>query len=228
FLNNFSKRTFTVSDQVKLINDFLGFISQKMREVEPWKHTTDAEFDNAMEGMEKLVMNRLYDSTFTPQVACAVPPKPITTDDLERDRVLEQRIALFGWIEPGHLDVPIAEGSNGFLMFAEQELVKINHYKAPRDKLICILNCCKVIFGLIRHLNSDESADTFIPILIFVVLKANPEHLLSNVEFINRFRNPAKLQSEAGYYLSSLMGAVSFIETMDHTSLSNITQEEFE
>ena len=27
------------------------------------------------------------------------------------------------------------------------ELVKINHYKAPRDKLICILNCCKVIFG---------------------------------------------------------------------------------
>ena len=79
------------------------------------------------------------------------------------------------------------------------ELVKINHYKAPRDKLICILNCCKVIFGqlrysrvyfdicktilgLIRHLNSEESADTFVPILIYVVLKANPEHLLSNVE----------------------------------------------
>ena len=31
------------------------------------------------------------------------------------------------------------------LMFAE--LLKINHYKAPRDKMICILNCCKVIFG---------------------------------------------------------------------------------
>lgn len=27
------------------------------------------------------------------------------------------------------------------------ELLKINNYKAPRDKLICILNCCKVIFG---------------------------------------------------------------------------------
>lgn len=113
-------------------------------------------------------------------------------------------------------------------MFAQQELLKINHYKAPRDKLICILNCCKVIFGLIRHLHKEEGADNFVPILIYIVLKANPEHLLSNVEFINRFRNPAKLQSEAGYYLSSLMGAVSFIETMDHTSLSNITQEEFE
>ena len=59
-------------------------------------------------------------STFTPQVARAVPPRPVTTDDLERDRVLAQRIALFGWIEPKHLDVPEGEGSEGFLMFAQQ------------------------------------------------------------------------------------------------------------
>jgi len=199
-----------------------------MRETDVWKSASDVEFDNAMEGMEKLVMNRLYDVTFTPQMARSNPPRPITTDDLERDRVLSQRTALFEWIQPAHLDVPTAEGTNGFLLFAQQELVKINHYKAPRDKLICILNCCKVIFGLIRHLNSEESADTFVPILIYVVIKANPENLLSNVEFISRYRNPSRLQSEAGYYLSSLMGAVSFIETMDHTSLSNITQEEFE
>ncbi|KAK0214745.1 hypothetical protein IW262DRAFT_1402491 [Armillaria fumosa] len=228
FLSNFAKCTFTVSDQIKIINDFLNFIAKQMRECEVWRNASDAEFDNAMEGMEKLVMNQLYQFTFTPQVARAVPRRQITADDLERDRVLSQRIALFGWIEERHLDIPEGEGSKGFLMFAQQELLKINHYKAPRDKLICILNCCKVIFGLIRHLRTEEGADSFVPILIFVVLRSNPEHLLSNVEFINRFRNPVKLQSEAGYYLSSLMGAVSFIETMDHTSLSNITQEEFE
>lgn len=74
---------------------------------------------------------------------------------------------------------------------------KIDHYKAPRDKLICVLNSCKVIFGgcfvvycagvdvwvgLIRHLRGDEGADTFIPLLIFVLIRANPEHLLSNIE----------------------------------------------
>ena len=112
-----------------------------MREVDVWRNASDAEFENAMEGMEKLVMNRLYDlyvprfplslalplkiitsaySIFTPQVARAVPPRPVTTDDLERDRVLAQRIALFGWIEPAHLDVPVGEGTNGFLMFAQQ------------------------------------------------------------------------------------------------------------
>lgn len=66
------------------------------------------------------------------------------------------------------------------------ELLKINHYKAPRDKMICILNCCKVIFGLIRHISGSgpesTSADAFIPILIFVVLRAYPENMISNVE----------------------------------------------
>jgi Rab5 GDP/GTP exchange factor len=60
------------------------------------------------------------DSTFTPQLIRSVPPRPITVDDLERDRVLSQRIVVFRWIEEKHLDVPEGEGSKGFLMFAQQ------------------------------------------------------------------------------------------------------------
>jgi len=63
--------------------------------------------------------------------------------------------------------------------------------------------------------------------LIYVVLQANPEHLVSNVQYILRFRNQEKLGGEAGYYLSSLMGAIQFIENMDRTTLT-ITDEEFE
>ena len=55
-----------------------------------------------------------------PQLREAFPPRRITTDDLERDRVLGQRIALFGWIEEKHLDIPEGTESKGFLMFAQQ------------------------------------------------------------------------------------------------------------
>ena len=37
------------------------FISERMRESDVWCNASEAEFDNAMEGMEKLVMNRLYE-----------------------------------------------------------------------------------------------------------------------------------------------------------------------
>lgn len=46
--------------------------------------------------------------------------------------------------------------------------------------------------------------------------------------YIQRFRSTLKLQGEAAYYLSSISGAIQFIETMDASSLSNITQAEFE
>jgi hypothetical protein len=60
-------------------------------------------------------------------------------------------VRLFTWVKEKHLDVPEGEQSAGFLAFAETELLKINHYKAPRDKMICILNSCKVIFGELQY-----------------------------------------------------------------------------
>ncbi|KAK2026046.1 hypothetical protein LX32DRAFT_642203 [Colletotrichum zoysiae] len=246
FLSEFGKRQWMVHEQVKIISDFLAFIANKMAQCEVWRDVSDAEFDNAREGMEKLVMNRLYTQTFSPAIP---PPQPIPgakpkrrggerpmgpgrrgqhQEDVERDDVLTQKINIYAWLREEHLDIPPA-GDSGrrFLKLAQQELLKIKSYRAPRDKIICVLNCCKVIFGLLKHSKSDSSADSFMPLLIYVVLQANPEHLVSNVQYILRFRNQEKLGGEAGYYLSSLMGAIQFIENMDRTTLT-ITDEEFE
>ncbi|KAK0552707.1 hypothetical protein OC846_002770 [Tilletia horrida] len=227
FIRGFSKKPYRTPDQIRLIFDFLAFITDKMREAEVWASQSPAEFENATEAMEKLIMNRLYNLTFTPAVA-KEGKWPVQSDDLERDRIIKDRILLFSWVRPEHLDIPVGEHTTGFVEFAAQELLKMNNYKAPRDKLICTLNCCKVIFGMIRHMATSESADSFVPALIYVVLKANPDHLVSNVEYISRFRSPERLTSESGYYLSSLAGTISFIETMDHTSLTGVSQEEME
>ncbi|EPE09104.1 guanine nucleotide exchange factor [Ophiostoma piceae UAMH 11346] len=247
FLSEFGKRQWMVHEQVKIISDFLTFIANKMAVCEVWRDLSDAEFDNAREGMEKLVMNRLYTQTFSPAIP---PPQPIPgakpkrrggerpmgpgrrgqhQEDVERDEILSQKINIYAWIREPHLDIPPIGGDSGrrFLKLAQQELLKIKSYRAPRDKIICVLNCCKVIFGLLKHNKADSSADSFMPLLIYVVLQSNPDHLVSNVQYILRFRNQDKLGGEAGYYLSSLLGAVQFVENMDRTTLT-ITDEEFE
>lgn len=59
------------------------------------------------------------------------------------------------------------------------------------------------------------------PLLIYVVLQSNPDHLVSNVQYILRFRNQDKLGGEAGYYLSSLVcDALSGNCDEAHTNLS--------
>ncbi|KAI7629041.1 hypothetical protein KC343_g5459 [Hortaea werneckii] len=250
FLSEFGKKQWMVHEQVKIISDFLEFISKRMAQCEVWRTVSDAEFDNAREGMEKLVMNRLYNQTFSP----LIPPASNNSrksgkdgrsqadnanssgpgrrgqhqEDVERDEVIAQKLRIYGWISEDHLDIKsIGEKGKKFLGLAQQELLKINTYRAPRDKVICVLNCCKVIFGYLKNTKSDQSADAFIPLLIYTVLRAKPEHLVSNVQYIWRFRNQDKLGGEAGYYMSSLMGVVSFIETLDRTNLT-ISDEEFE
>lgn len=244
FLLEFGKKQWMVHEQVKIIGDFLEFIGKKMAQCDVWRTVSDAEFDNAREGMEKLVMNRLYSQTFSPAIPPPEPspptkgrrrPEPLThgrrgqhQEDVERDEVLAQKVRIYGWVREEHLDIKsVGDKGKKFLHLAQQELLKIKSYRAPRDKVICILNCCKVIFGYLRTSSSDMSADAFVPLLIYTVLRANPDHLVSNVQYILRFRNQDKLGGEAGYYISSLMGAIQFVEGIDKTSLT-ITDEEFE
>jgi hypothetical protein len=72
--------------------------------------------------------------------------------------------------------------------------------------------------GLIRqsHLvNKDTSADSFLPLLILLLLRSNPPHLYSNIQYIQRFRGPDRLGGEGGYYLNSLEAAVGWIEQIE-------------
>jgi hypothetical protein len=182
FLSEFGKKQWMVHEQVKIIADFLAFITNRMAQCEVWREVSDAEFDNAREGMEKLVMNRLYTQTFSPAIP---PPQPIPglkprrrgaerpmgpgrrgqhQEDVERDEVLAQKVSIYGWIKEEHLDIPaVGDSGKRFLVLAQAgmflkiircnsnliwtELLKIKTYRAPRDKIICVLNCCKVIFG---------------------------------------------------------------------------------
>ncbi|KAE8077387.1 hypothetical protein FH972_015956 [Carpinus fangiana] len=118
------------------------------------------------------------------------------------------------------------------LELAQKELQKINMYKAPRDKLVCILNCCKVISNLLHNASiaSNENppgADEFLPVLIYVTLKANPPQLHSNLLYIQRYRNQSRLVAESAYFFTNMLSAESFISNIDAKALS-MDETEFE
>jgi len=144
FLIEFGKKQWMVHEQVKIINDFLTFITGKMAQCEVWRGVSDAEFDNAKEGMEKLVMNRLYSQTFSPAVPAATPVqgskgkkknmdkslapgrKGQHQEDIERDEILGQKVRIYGWVQEEHLDIPpIGDSGRRFLVLAQQGKAEI-------------------------------------------------------------------------------------------------------
>lgn len=36
-----------------------------------------------------------------------------------------------------------------------------------------------------KHMEGDEGADVFLPLLIYVVIRANPPRLISNLQYVN-------------------------------------------
>lgn len=140
FLTEFGKKQWMAHEQVKVISDFLTFIANKMAQCDVWRTVPDAEFDNAREGMEKLVMNRLYTQTFSPEIVPAQTPlspkrrqkaassplgpgrKGQHQEDVERDEVLAQKVRIYQWVKEEHLDMkPFEEKKNKkFLILAQQ------------------------------------------------------------------------------------------------------------
>lgn len=139
FLLEFGKKQWMVHEQVKLIRDFLAFIANKMSQCEVWRGVSDAEFDNAKEGMEKLVMNRLYSQTFSPVIPSSVQAPGIKgkrknlekllgpgrrgqhQEDIERDEILGQKVRIYGWVQEEHLDIPtVGNSGRRFLTLAQQ------------------------------------------------------------------------------------------------------------
>lgn len=181
FLGEFAKKQWMVHEQVKIVQDFLNFIYGKMEGCEVWRDVGEVEMDNAREGMEKLVMNRLYTQAFSPAIPPPLPPSTGGSrrnnresddrfpgrrgqhqEDVERDDILAQKVRIYGWVREEHLDIgDTVTGDSGrkFLDLAVNEMVKMGSYRAPRDKVICVLNCCKVIFGELVGRSSSMGTD---------------------------------------------------------------------
>jgi hypothetical protein len=81
---------------------------------------------------------------------------------------------------------------------------------------------CKLFIEEALRTTSDVTinADCFLPALIYVVLKAKPPRLHSNIQFLSQFSQP---NGEQLYYLANLDSAIRFIELLqaEHLGLSS-------
>jgi hypothetical protein len=79
-----------------------------------------------------------------------------------------------------------------------------------------------------NNVKSLATADDYLPAFIYIVLKANPTMVYSNINFISRYAFEKRvLQGEHAYHFCSLNAVIQHIENLNHKHL-NMTEEEFE
>ncbi|TPX44568.1 hypothetical protein SeMB42_g03551 [Synchytrium endobioticum] len=161
------------------------------------------------EGWEKLVMTKIYDQVFCPP----------NSEESKMAAYLAKQIHAFSWIQERHLDLPFTLESA--LEVAQAEILKVNGFKSPRDKLVIIQNTVQLAVDLIKNTTENAGSDHLLPVLILIIIRASPPNIIANIMYIMRFRDQQELEKgQNQYYLTSMMGAVYFIYNLSAKSLT--------
>jgi hypothetical protein len=177
----------------------------------------------AREGLEKYVMTKLF------KVAFSEISVRVVGDD---QAFVRRRDVLRRFITAEDLEVHHACRNQMTVGLASNELNKLNNYRAPVDKLQCIVRCCSFLFNQLSvSRGSDGSrpgADDFLPVLIYVVLNSSVPHMHANLEYIQNYRNSQDLMSKAGYCLVNLQSSVAFLTNVSGDSFPTMGTQEFD
>ncbi|KAH8163199.1 hypothetical protein CIB48_g5055 [Xylaria polymorpha] len=160
-----------------------------------------------------------------------------TTQDEAQDDKLRSKTAALAvvGIGPADLGVDLGESSeegpealvnkneeiSEYLEQARKDLILMNHKRYPSGKLNCLKACHKSIVDTLSYFHPSSSADEIMPMLIYTLITMPPENLnvISDSNFIQRFRWEEKLEGEAAYCLTNLEAAITFLQTVDLASL---------
>lgn len=103
-------------------------------------------------------------------------------------------------------------------LFFSLALIEMDSKTTPQGKIHSIMDCKTFLEDAIRASSSSSgiNADSFLPALIYAVLKAKPPRLHSNIQFLSHFSQPS---GEQLYYLANLVSlspsAVSLLSFFD-------------
>ncbi|KAI5360570.1 Putative vacuolar protein sorting-associated protein [Septoria linicola] len=176
------------------------------------------------EAVERAVCEKIYDKIW----------KHRSTDDEARDDKLRSRTQALSVVGIGlkelHMDKPdvrhVAEEKedeiNSSLAPAREALQRMDDDHYPLGKLHHLTVAHQAIVETLSQVfPSSSSADEILPTLIYTLITCPSDgiNVVSNLAFIQRFRMSSKVDGEAAYCLVNLEAAISFLETVDLSSL---------
>jgi hypothetical protein len=192
------------------LHAFVGHLETVLRRHPVWRHTAADDWEGIVADLEKFLMCKLHNSVFQSHARCTA-----------RDVSLASNFETLNFVSPVHLGIDtVATHLSPAWSLAQAALRAMDSYRSPGDKLLCIVNCCRVVSVLLTfcaQLAGQEvmvGADQFVPALIYAVIHSRCAHMYSNIRYIADFTRQATLLSETGYMYTNVLSAMSFARTV--------------
>ena len=138
---------------------------------------------------------------------------------LNRDAEFYYKTQLFDWITPEQLE--IKQLYKNQLGFAEFCIIKMDEAKSVFEKLDCVKRVICSINNTLKFSTGNQKnagQDEITPILQYIIIKAHPKRMISNINYIKCFLDKNE-SGENSFLLTQIESAVTFILNIDYKQL---------
>ncbi|XP_064077092.1 receptor-mediated endocytosis protein 6 homolog [Vanessa tameamea] len=182
-------------------------ITAEVKSDPSWEGATSTILESAEITVERAVFSRLYLHVLFPN----------GDGDIARDQVLSEHIRrLSASTSAARVGLAARHAWAAPFAHAQLQLRHLPVYRAPRDKVSCVLRCVRSLAATLALSDgAPPAADDVTPALVLVIIKVNPPSLLSTLELVNALGG-AVLAGEALYWWTQFCAAVAYIKTMDY------------
>mmetsp|Transcript_21724 Transcript_21724/g.61453 ORF Transcript_21724/g.61453 Transcript_21724/m.61453 type:complete len:379 (+) Transcript_21724:127-1263(+) len=169
----------------------------------------DEAADFAMEGMEKFVVLKLFKVVFRHSPA-----------DLREDEHVDFCIHAAA-SSPLSALPPLTGQAHKMFDDASDELKKVDQFRCPRDKAVCLSNAYGIVEGIVveeafskgssKTSETEDDGGLLRRLLVALICRSAPVNLSSSVEFVKAFRHPSRVSAEEQRTLREFAAALATI-----------------
>ena len=158
------------------------------------------------------------------QLYTHIYPKKQSINDI----IFYNQTLKLSWITPENLNIKklyINQLSNAVVW-----IKKIDVARSIHEKLFCISSAHNTMNNTIKFSsgnNKDAEKSELQSIFHYIIIKAQPKRMISNIYYIKCFLDDKEMEGDMGILLHQMESATDFILNITYKQL-NITEKEFE
>ena len=199
----------------KTMKMYMDLVKKKIKKpsINDGLFSDDVDVNEIAEKIEDHILRQIYKDVF-----------PL---EHEADKAFYIRTKSLEWVTPEQLEIKKVYFNQ--LGFAISCIRKIDEARSVFDKISLIINAHTSINNTIKFSSGkddDSGQDEMTPIFQYIILRAHPKRMHSNINYIKCFLGDSNLTDSKGFLLSQIESATSYINNINYEQLK-IPPEEF-
>ena len=203
---------------VDTINDYFKELKNSIKKEKDLPNLSPDEFLELLYGLESHILKKIHFKIY---------PINKSKDDI----FIYKKCTRLSFIKPENIirDKKFKKIDEKLLEVSIEYIKKMNNKITPIDKINCFGKAMNFLANSMEFNSGkkDFGVDDLFPLLTYIIIKAKPENLDTNLNYCSLYLNTNLKKKQLGSLLTQFSAIIDIIKNMKYNELNNVSKEQF-